>query len=171
MQFGDQNRIYPKLNPKLKNDLTSIPPIEDEGLVYYPCDVELSNGELINNVVLVKADEFINLWGNWPDEDNAKNEIKIDDVVSILKAQNRLPKHVEIKLSNIHETRMGGVDFRLILTDGREEPVCTGGFKYFLKLKNGLSLADIKDIRAVDRSEIVFEPEIRDAKYYWCLFS
>lgn len=163
-----EKQNYPKLSQKLRTELSHIRPIKDEGMVYYPCDVKLDNGEVKRNVILVDAGRFLNLWGGAP---NDEWEVMIKDVVSILEASNRLPELVEDKLTQIHETRMGGVDFRLILKDGSEVSACTGNYKYFLDLKNKLSIDDIVDVRSVAREEIEMNPQVTIAKYYWCLFS
>ena len=161
-----------KLSVKLKKELELIIPYSEFETDYYPCDVLMKNGKMKKNVIIVEAQQYINIWGMWPKDDNHKREIKLSDVKSIKTAQNRMPIQIENQLQYIEETGMGYHLFFLKLNSERKLLAQTGNIKFFLNLGENILASDISEILPFDRSvDFDVMPEIFESNYYWCIYS
>jgi len=64
---------YSKIPERLVLMLQGIEPVESEyGAYYYPCRVELKDGQVIDFVYLCEANTWFQSWGVWPEEDPGK---------------------------------------------------------------------------------------------------
>ena len=147
---------YEKLSEKQKQQLKKIKLINPENECdTYACSVELKNGEVLKNVVLMDVDKDI-LNGGLLNAFNLNEEpkYKLKDIINIFPSKNILPDKIAKKIYGFGETAMGGLHFYFLFNDGSKKLVITGSAlssRVFYELPEGYNLTDIVDVIAFDR--------------------
>lgn len=142
-------------------------PSNDLTIEYRPCQVNLKNGNKIDNVYIQEEQSYLKTWGVTPDSDPEKRYVLIEDVIEITESPNRLRPELANKIYEAGESGMGYFLYKLILDNGQTIDVCVGNAVDFVSLPNGLSTKNIKDVlpHKASRKNYVAGPE-----YYWCLY-
>jgi len=159
--------------PLLSNDanlnrqLADIQPSHDGGVYYYPCQVELKNGSILENVYFVETQGYLRHWGVLPGDDKNKQALSINDITVIKESPNRLPAHLANKLYKAGESGMGYCLFKIIYDNGTELDVLAGNAVDFVPSPDGLNTTNIIDVLPHHGSREIFA---RTPKYYWCLY-
>ena len=104
---------YALLSGELQWQLERIAPSSDGVCEYRPCRVWLASGEARDFVYVVDAASYIRAWGIWPEDDDAKEAVPVEDVVAVEESPHRLPA----SLANGVATS----DTLDVLREGREE--------------------------------------------------
>lgn len=159
--------------PRLREQLQRVEPSSDGVVAYRPCRVRLASGELRDFVYVVDADAYIRAWGIWPEDDDAKTAVALEDVVAVEESPHRLPVDLANKLYEWGESGMGYTLFTVVLRDGRRLPRVTGNAVDFPALPEGVTTHDIVDVLREGRD--VFQhrgpgPDEGTAPYAWCLY-
>jgi len=129
----------------------------------------LSDGSKKDRTYIVCAEEYIKVWGIWPEEDKHKKSILIDYVIEIQESDFRLPPQIAQKIYDGGESGMGYYIFTLIFNDGSKQAYITGGAVDFIPLPIGMVMNDIADVDLhVGRDDPM---RMRSLDYYWCLYS
>jgi hypothetical protein len=147
--------------------LSKITSSTDGCLHYYPCQVTLNDGQVIDNVYIVDAQEYINKWGVWPSDDSGKHEIELSKVGQISDSPNRIPPNIANLIYKAGESGMGYCIFTLKFKDGTTQAFGGGGAIDFVQYPKDKSGKDIQDV-------LVHEGRnscniIKPLKYFWCL--
>jgi hypothetical protein len=134
--------------------------------------VRLASGEVRDFVYMVDADAYIRAWGVWPEEDDAKRAVSVDDLVAVEESSHQLPVDLANKLHEWGESGMGYTLFTVVLRDGRRLPRVTGNAVDFHALPDGVTTGDVDVLR---EGRDVFKdraprPEEGAAPYAWCLY-
>lgn len=79
------------LPQKLDRQLAQIEPSHCESIKYFPCDVVLNNGTLVERVVFTSAAAYIKYWGVYPDSEQGKRAVELEEVESVHDSVYRLP--------------------------------------------------------------------------------
>jgi hypothetical protein len=119
-------------------------------------------------VYVAECESYIRSWGVWPNEDEAKKYVLIEDVASIENSPVRLPAHLANKMYRAGESGMGGCVFTLILKDKRCLPQISGNAVDFPSLPDGVTPDMIMDLIPHEGRE---ESPSEGPDYYWCLYS
>jgi hypothetical protein len=159
---------YPELSEDLESQLSVIEPSHDNGIKYYPCVVTLDDNSIVDGVYIVNAQEYINIWGVWPDEDSGKREVDLKRVIKIENSRNRLPPHIADEIYTAGESGMGYCVFTLLFNDGSRHAYVTGNAVDFIQYPNGKSSGDIKRVLPHEGRDKADENSHFD--YYWCLY-
>ena len=123
------------------------------GITYWPCSVVTRRGELFDRVYLVAADEWIYLWGYWPDR---RSIIRLEDIIEIHESRFRLPASLANALYSTGETTIAGYEFTLLLRDDRRIGCQMGGAIDFPPLPAGVIGRDVVTVEpGLDRAEVV----------------
>ena len=166
-----ENRTYPDLTGGLRSQWKGVRKSCDHspGISYRPCQVTLDDGAVVDAVYVTNAQEYIDVWGIWPDQDRGKREIDLSRVVEISESLNRLPPRIANKIYKAGESGMGYCVFTLLFKDGTQQEVGSGGAVDFVKLPTGKQMTDIVDVLPHEggRDEPIFSASL---DYYWCLF-
>lgn len=165
--YAPGDRDYPQLSPILREQLHAIEPPHDGMIGYFPCLVQLADGEQHDCVYVVDAKSYIQIWGVWPDEDRGKRALPIQDVVQIRPSPSRLPVHFAHQMYAVGESGMGYCIFTLRFADGTRQAYCTGNLIDFPQLPEGKSVDDVVALRPNEGRE---EQSLGTREYYWCLF-
>lgn len=175
MRPKDRKLRYPKIKDNIYTQLIAIKPSTDGKLDYYPCRVVLLDGRTIERVYVEEECPYIDIWGVYPEEDEQKNYISIDQIKSIEESPYRLPVRIANKIYKAGESGMGYCIFTLIMRNGDRLPYVTGNAVDFPNLPPGYSYKDIIDVlphvgreNFQDKAE---SPYAREAEYWWCLYS
>ena len=89
--------------------------------------------------------------------DELNQIIKMDRIKDIIEEKNRIPPNIVQKICAFGETIIGGVEFKLVMSDGNEffYDISLGpGIADFLNLPKGYSIKDIKDVKEAARQSI-----------------
>ena len=105
---------YPKLPPRLAEQLLRVPPSGDRAITYYPCCVRLNDGTKLDRVYLVAEIPFIKIWGWYPDRDRGKAEVLVSNIASVEDSPTRLPAIFANELYRAGESGMGYSLFTVI---------------------------------------------------------
>jgi hypothetical protein len=151
----------------LQAQLHVIEPTHDGIIEYFPCMVQLANGEQHDCVYVVDANSYIRIWGVWPDEDRGKQALAVQDVVQIHPSPTRLPVQFARQMYAVGESGMGYCIFTLQFSDGTRQAYCTGNLIDFPELPEGKS---VRDVVALIPNEGPREQTLGTREYYWCLF-
>jgi hypothetical protein len=135
---------------------------------YHPCGVTLKDGTKQDCVYIVAADDYIRVWGVWPDQDEGKHEIRIEDVREIDQSPSRLPPTMAQRLYDAGESGMGYVLFELSYVDGSRSAHVSGNAVDFIRLPDGKSLRDIVEVHPHAGRQT--QARLSAREYYWCLF-
>ncbi|MEO1137124.1 MAG: hypothetical protein AAFW68_11050 [Pseudomonadota bacterium] len=159
---------YPKITSRLASMLESIEPsVNQYGLRYYPCDVELKNKRRANCVYFCEAEPWHSLWGIWPEDDEGKSSVDINNVLSISESPMRLPAKVANKIYQAGESGMGYSIFTVCFANGHEEAYGTGNAIDFISYPQGLGPGDVVGVKPhIGRLQI----RKKAIEYSWCLF-
>ena len=169
MQQIGAPRSYPHLPDDLALALRAIRPVDGGRVIYYPCAVTLRDGSKLDNVYLSPADQWISVWGVWPDEDRGKKEVPIEKVAALQPSSSRLPDHIADKIYRAGESGMGYSIFTLIFSDGSRQAYGTGNAVDFIEYPDGKSQDDVVDVIPHEGRD---DPNRkRPVEYIWCLFS
>lgn len=160
---------YPKITDALRVQLARIPASGDYGLEYPPCDVRLKDGRRVSRVYIVPEDRYIRVWGVWPEDDQGKRSVRIEDVAELRESADRLPVSLAAKLYAAGESGMGYCVFTVVFDDGLRLPFVSGNAVDFIEYPPGKGPCNAVDVLPhVGRNE----PDLRKApEYYWCLYS
>lgn len=142
---------------------------------YRPCKITLLDGRSFDRVYVQNANPFRLYWGNWPDEDQGKKFLLIENIGNIEESPVRLPANLANKMYKAGESSMGGCVFTLVLNNGKKLTYSTGNVVDFLNLPPGVNPNMIKDLlphvgKEVFRDRLPREFE-RGAEYFWCLYA
>jgi hypothetical protein len=113
------------------------------------------------------AQAYIQTWGVWPEDDAAKQHIRIEDVAAIAESPFRLPVRFANELYRAGESGMGYSAFTLVFADGAQSHFVSGGALDFICLPEGRDMAEV--VRVVPHSGRE-QPQAASPKYHWCLF-
>ena len=160
---------FPKLTRELTNKLQAIVPSRDGGMLYYPCRVRLRNGSAIDHVYVSSVDRYLATWGVLPQDDAAKREVRVEELVDLEESPDRLPVHLANELYAAGESAMGGCFFELAFADHSKQAYETGNAVDFLPLPPGKSWVDAVAVLPHQRGTL--ENRLKGLPYSWCLFA
>jgi hypothetical protein len=125
-------------------------------------------------VYLVDAERYIRAWGVWPEDDEAKQSVAMEEVIALEESRYRLPAELANKLYAAGESGMGYTVFTVVLLDGRRLPYVTGNAVDFPLLPAGVTSEHIADVLPHEGRDVFRHrtprPEESTAEYAWCLF-
>ncbi|HTX20995.1 MAG TPA: hypothetical protein VMD27_03900 [Candidatus Aquilonibacter sp.] len=156
------------MNNELRQQLQKIEPSSDGMMKYFPCMVVLSTGKQFDRVYLAEADSYIKIWGVWPDDDQGKRFIRVEDVASIHPSPYRLPSQLAQKMYKAGESGMGYCVFTLEFRDGFAQAYLCGNAIDFVSLPAGKTMADVIDLIPHKGRN---GQQMQKLDYWWCFFS
>lgn len=157
---------YAVLSADLENQLKRIVPSSDGNIKYYPCAVKLGDGSMIENVYILPAQDYINEWGIWPEDDEGKYKINITEVSEILESPNSMPAKFSNQIYKAGESGMGNTVFTVVFNDNSSHAYVTGNAVDFINYPPGKSKNDIEKVLPHKGRESAKQTP----KYYWCLY-
>jgi hypothetical protein len=159
---------YPPLTLGLRQQLERIKPSIAGDLNYYPCAAKLVSGEVLPCVYLVCGERYINSWGVYPENDRAKNWIRVQDVAEVVDSPCRLPAKFATKLYKHGESGMGYTIFTVLFSDLSRQAYGTGNAVDFIQYPEGKGPKNILWVFAHSGRKANPLP---CPTYYWCLYS
>ena len=161
-----------QITPELLKQLKNIIPSNNRTIAYYPSQIKLRNGDIIDRVYIIDFKDYMKLKNNiLPEDDNA---IDIKNVINIQESPLRLPVQLANKMYKAGESGMGYCIFTLVLKGGKTLPYMMGNMIDFPNLPKEILPLFITDIIPhIGRecfSEKTDDPYKKSAKYYWCIF-
>ena len=159
---------YPELPSSLRQQLDQIQLSSDGMMRYWPAQTTMRDGSIHERVYFADAEEYIKVWGVWPSDDSAKQEIKIGEVASILACPSRLPHKFADQLYRAGESGMGYVVFELRYTDGSKSAHLAGNAVDFVQLPEGKQTKDI--VGVTPHAGRNSKSPLNAPDYAWCLF-
>lgn len=163
---------YGSLSAVLREQLLSVEPSVDGALKYRPCQITFRDGRLLDRVYVQEAGSYARVWGVWPENDNGKRSVHIEDVARIEESPTRLPVYLANKLYAAGESGMGYCLFTLDLEDERQFVCLTGNAVDFVELPPDVRPAVIRDVLPhVGRDHVLQGNYLEGAPCYWCLYS
>jgi hypothetical protein len=160
---------YPVLPLHIRESLKAIQPSGDEKLAYFPCRATLSDGRVLDTVYIVAEEPYIKYWGIWPEQDNGKKWIRIEQVQRVEDSPTRLPARFANELYESGESGRGYTVFTVVFADGHEQACVTGNALDFISYPPGKGPLDVVDViphKGKRDASLVTSPE-----WYWCLHS
>lgn len=158
----------PRIADNLFRQLTAVEPSRDGSLEYRPCRVRLTDSQVIDRVYVVHAEQYIDLWGIWPEFDQDNQSVSIEDVEIIEESPVRIPARLASKMYAAGESTMGGCFFTLVLSDGRRLRCETRNAVDFVALPPNIQPDMIVDL--LPHKGRYASRHISGADFYWCLY-
>ena len=160
---------YSPIAPTLHDQLMAVVPSRDGPMSYFPCQVTLRDGTVIDRVYISPFEDYIHAWGVTPEEDPGKVSVRMDDVTSITESPTRLPPAIANRIYAAGESGMGYCAFALEFTDGTKQRYTTGNAVDFVALPPGKRASDITRVHThVTPTDT---DRLGNTEYSWCLFS
>lgn len=138
-------------------------------LPYRPAAVKTIKEIVEPCVVFFGRKTYQKFWGNDP----GRRMLNIEDVVDVMPSEYQLPVKYASALYDGGETRMGGIDFTLIMKDDNRFYYTLGGVADFITYPSGYTCDDIECVeKGVVKSIHIENPErvLGGPDYIWCLF-
>ena len=158
-------QLFPRLPGHLRDRLAAIPATPNG----YPCLATLTDGSERDWVYVAEAFPWFESWGVWPEDDDAKHALSLDDVADLRESPSRLPPHISQTLYDAGESGMGYVLFTLRFRDGSEQAFGAGNAVDFPDLPAGKRAADIVSVTPHAGRDSADRRSVRP--YLWCLYS
>lgn len=157
------------ISPELYRQVEAIPPTGGPHAEYRPALVKLADGSMLDYVYLIEAGKYIRSWAIWPEDDGAKQQVSIGDIVSIEESPSRLPVAIAEKLYEAGESGMGYCIFTLVFDDGTKESHLRGGAIDFVDYPDGKSAVNIVDVLPHEGRKA--EHLQKGPDYYWAIYA
>lgn len=162
-------RRYPKLPTFLYEMLNTIEPSHSGELLYFPCKALLQDGRSFDTVYVEPQGTYIKYWGVYPEDDEDKLSIRLDDVAELESSPVRLPARFATELYRNGESGMGYIVFTVLFADGQRQACVSGNAVDFIRYPAGKGPQDVVGViphEGPRDSSLVKGPE-----WYWCLYS
>lgn len=154
----------PIISPEIYVELLRVQPSSVDKMELRPCEVELTDGRVLDRVYVVEAVRFTLYWGMLP---NPGRGVSIRDVAHVRESPTRLPIKLANTLYEKGETNMGGTVFSIVTRDGRKVHGVTGNAVDFLIYPPGIGPSDVVDVLH-GKSE--GNEQFASAHFQWCLY-
>jgi hypothetical protein len=172
--MGDTGSSAPRLSADLRAQLALIVPSRDRDIEYYPCDVRLRDGRIVERVYLVSEGPYIQHWGIYPSADPWKPGIQLTEIASLTESRWRLPPRFANELYIAGESGMGYTVFTVVFSRRfglflrKRRSYLTGNAVDFIDYPRCLSGKDVLGVLPhVGRKS---QPR-QCPGYSWCLYS
>jgi hypothetical protein len=159
-------RISP-IRPQLYAKLQAIRPSRDGDMAYFPCQVRLTDGRVLERVYVQPLEPYRTHWGVLPADDPDKHHVPIEDIADLEESPLRLPPQFADELYRAGESGMGYTIFQLDFRNGASIPVVTGNAVDFVPLPPGTTVADIVRVRPHEGRN---DGPCSGPTYYWSIF-
>jgi hypothetical protein len=159
---------YQPLSDAAYQQLGHIEPIVNHGIIFYPCSVQTTTGQLVSCVYITEETGYFRRWGVWPEDDKGKHAIHVNEISSIAESPCRLPARYANELYKAGETGMGYQIFTVRFKTNIDQTYLAGGVLDFINYPKGLREDDILQVSAGQSGH---PPYLRIPTYYWCLYS
>jgi len=110
-----------------------IEPSKDRDLLCYPCRVTLRTGPTLDTVYIEPELPYLRAWGIHPEDDRAKQSIRIENVMKVEDSPTRLPARFANEIYRHRESGMGYTVFAVIFADGSRPACITGNAVDFIR--------------------------------------
>jgi hypothetical protein len=165
-----KNRSYSELPSHAKEQLQEIEPVQIESRKHYPCRVVLRNSDVIDNVYVVEASDYLYCWSVWPEDDPSKLHIDVSEISSIEESPNRIPNSLASELYEQGESGMGFVTFEMEFSNGERLAAISGNAVDFVGLPAGKKVSDIVSVDKVVKESREFEGFLQPPPVHFCLY-
>ena len=170
---------YPTISDLLSEKLSNITPSQSGRMLYYPCQVTLSDDTKLDRVYVAEEQLYFKHWGVYPEDDRGKLDVSIAQVKYLRESPYRLPAELANKMYKHGESGMGYCIFTLIMRNGDRLPFLSGNAVDFVELPFTYLYKDIIDLLpGVGREKLqdekgnwLYPPHTSGDRYAWCLFS
>jgi hypothetical protein len=98
---------YSRLPEHICQALSRIEPSQDGDLSYFPCEVKLLDGQVLENVYIEPEGPYLRYCGVYPEDDKGKNGVRIEEIRSVKESPNRLPSRFANEIYRRGESGMG----------------------------------------------------------------
>lgn len=159
---------YPVLPDHIREALNGIVPSGDNELWYFPCSVTLSDGRIFDTVYIEPEMPYLRYWGVYPEDDQGKRFIKIEDVVKVKDSPTRLPARFANQIYDHGESGMGYTIFTVVFSDGERQAYGTGNAVDFIRYPDGKGPNDVSSVLPHEGRNA--QP-VGPPAWYWCLYS
>lgn len=160
---------YSPLSEPVREALSGIEPSRDGQLEYFPCRVVLRDGQILNNVYIEPEKPYLRQWGVYPEDDEGKKWIRIDDIASVEDSPIRLPARFANEIYRNGESGMGYTIFRVVFADGSRQTCLTGNAVDFIRYPSGKGPADV--VSVIPHAGREDDSAVRSPGWYWCLYA
>lgn len=160
---------YPTLRHTLRDQLLAIAPSHDYGMEYRPCTVTTKDDRTFEHVYVVAAQAYIRQWGVWPEDDDGKDAIAVQDIQDIRESGARLPPEFADQLYAAGESGMGYCIFTIVFQDGSRQVCTSGNAVDFIDYPAGKGPKDVAAVLPHEgRTDQVGAKG--PPRYHWCLY-
>ena len=144
-----------------------------ESITYHPAAAVTKDGATHECVVFFGETAYRRVWG----PDPKRKMIDIEYVRDVRPSRLQLPPKFADRLYVVGETRMGGVDFKLKMKDGKDFYYITGNLVDFIDYPEGYSGSDIAEVQTFPLAGFAGVPSasrpghLGGHAYDWCLYA
>jgi hypothetical protein len=130
--------------------------------------VTLQDGRVLDTVYIEPEKAYLRHWGVYPEDDQGKSSIKIEEVVKVEDSPTRLPPRFANEIYLNGESGMGYTIFTVVFSDGIRQTCATGNAVDFISYPRGKGPSHVI---AVHPHEGRNANPVRAPHWHWCLYS
>lgn len=160
---------YATLPKHIKDMLESIAPSHDGGLEYFPCRAFMKNGDVLDAVYIEPEKAYFKHWGVYPEDDQAKHWVRLEDIERIEESPSRLPARFANLLYENGESGMGFTIFTVVFSDTTKQVCISGNAVDFVQYPPGKGQGDV--VQVIPHEGHNDKPLVDAPIWYWCLYS
>ena len=159
---------YATLPEHVRRALLRIAPSGNRDLKYFPCRVTLSDGNVLDTVYIEPEIPYLRSWGVYPEDDQGKKWVRIEDVAIVEESPSRLPALFANEIYRNGESGMGYTIFTVIFSDGDRQACVSGNAVDFIRYPDGKGPKDVIEVLPHEGrdADLIMAPD-----WYWCLYS
>jgi hypothetical protein len=138
-------------------------------LPYRPASAKLTNGKVDPYVIFFGRRTHERFWGRDP----KRRAVDLAEVVDIMPSASQLPPRFASLLYTGGESRMGGIDFTIVMQDSARFSYTLGNLVDFVNYPHGYTQGDILRVeKGIVQETHIDHPErvLGGPDYSWCLF-
>ena len=160
---------YSPLLPHIRESLKAIEASGDGDLVYYPCQAVLKSGEALDTVYIVSEKPYLKHWGVYPENDQGKRWIRMEDIAEVRESPSRLPAKFAKEIYRNGESGMGYTIFTVVFADGVRQACVSGNAIDFIQYPTGKGPNDV--VAVIPHEGRRDDSLVNSPEWYWCLYS
>jgi hypothetical protein len=160
---------YTLLPRHIQESLRGIESTQNGEIVYFPCSVTLTGGEVRDTVYFMPEKPVMKMWGVYLEGAGAKRLIRVEDVAEVRDSPTRLPARFANELYLQGESGMGYTIFTVVFSDGARQAYVTGDGVDFIDYPPGKGPLDVAAVISSEGRKA--ESLLQAPDSYWCIFA
>jgi hypothetical protein len=153
----------------IQEGLQGVEPTHDGDLMYFPCSVTLTSGDVLDTVYFMPERPAMKMWEPYLQTDGAKRLIRVENVAEVRDSSRRIPASFANELYQHGESGMGYTIFTVVFSDGVRQACVTGNGVDFIQYPPGKGPLDVTAV--IPHEGRRDDSLVKAPPSYWCIYA